>query len=240
MKAGGFILAAAVVLSAAPARAEQYSAVAIDSAFMAGVSVAHGRLDRPSSIGGGRSARSEVWARLRGGHLGQVSTALGSNFGADWEVAAMAGWDDGPGDRSPFGVALGVDLTFHPFSFRAGGTEGLFVARFGAELASGGAYWWSDTARLAPRLGGRLILGREGGFGLELGYLFLPHVITGSPGELSVARSEHRAELTGGLGKLGLGLAFGRSEERARLGGGPLERTSSFTFAFILELRVPE
>lgn len=168
---------------------------------------------------------------------------LGSKFAIEWMGAALYASED------PFVAVRGATALSARGAFGIGGralTLGDRDARFAlvlhanVEAGIGGQYWWSDSARLSPMAGPRLLLGLWDDVFAELDYAFVPDYLTGSPHGMRVNRWEHRATLSLGFGELGIGARVLVSSERTHTPLPELTRShSSSVFGFV-EWRIPQ
>lgn len=216
------------------------SPVAIGQRSMLGFSVAETSGSRPV-FAAGAVAYDQLgyWLELRGGASGSSGdTALGTQLGVEYGLGlgVTPRESNHEGDRTPLAARGRLALALRAVTFDLP-VEGMVSFRLGFEGATGGAHWWSDTARLAPVIGSRLaVQSGKNGRG-ELEYELLPVWWGGAPDALSVHRLEHRLGLTIGAGSVGLRFQVALSDERTTNEEGSFSRTTSRTLSLGLEWR---
>jgi hypothetical protein len=108
-------------------------------------------------------------------------------------------------DRFGLGMSLRGSFVARTHAFNSP-CLGMLAFHFGIELAYGFEHWWSNSFRISPIGGIRTGFRAFQHVRLELDYMLVPHVMTGSPGKIDVDRLEHRGEARLAIGPIGIGV----------------------------------
>jgi len=210
-----------LVLSAArPVAAVELSSVAFgrDQSGSFGTEVIALSGKRPGFLGKRDFDQLGVWLVLRGGMVSSSTrTDHGTQLGpeAELRLGFMTEETDKIKNRNPIGFSLRLGAAMRAWAFNLP-MAGAVVFHVSGELAGGGARWWSDTVRFSPMAGVRLHTRFGEHVRCELEYTLVPYVVSGSPRDMDVNRSEHRGSLRLGIGPVTVGAAALISRERVR------------------------